>query len=620
MTLVDIKGLRVDFAQYGGVVQAVRGVSLHVEEGESVGIVGESGSGKSVTFLALMRLLAPTAKVTAETLNVDGTDVLKADKRTLSELRGRAAAMIFQDPMTAFDPVFTIGHQIAETIRTHRRAGKREALAEAEHLLMRVEIGNAGDVLSYYPHQLSGGMLQRAMIAMALSCRPKLLIADEPTTALDVTIQAQILQLIKQLQAEFGMALVMITHDLGVIAETVDRVVVMYGGRVMEEGPVQQIFDAPTHSYTQSLLASLRAGEMRTERVAAEAAPALELRDLSKTYKVKKRGRIFQSEIEVKAVREVSLVLPRNNIVGLVGESGSGKSTTGMMAMRLVDPTGGQVFVEGDDISRLGSAELKSFRRRMQVVFQDSYSALDPMMTLSQIIAEPLHIHGLTTPKEQTEAALGWLEKVGLDRSFGLRYPHELSGGQRQRVAIARALILEPTVLVADEPTSALDVTVKAQIIGLLKTLQQEMGLSMLFISHDLSVVRSLTDTVVVMYRGRVVEQAPTATLFANPRHPYTQGLIRSIPRVDRAATQRTRLESIGGSVPKLIDPPEGCRFAPRCKYAVPTCIAATPALREIGDPRHKVACIRAEEIAMNPERALEDALKERAGLAEAVR
>jgi oligopeptide/dipeptide ABC transporter ATP-binding protein len=555
MALVDIKGLSVDFAQLGGVIQAVRGISLSVSEGESLGVVGESGSGKSVTFMALMRLLGSTAKVSADRLVVDGVDMLNADRRTLSRLRGRSVAMVFQDPMTAFDPVFTIGHQIAETIRTHRRTSKAAALEEAEHLLRRVEIGNAADVLGYYPHQLSGGMLQRAMIAMALSCRPKLLIADEPTTALDVTIQAQILQLIKNLQAEFGMALVMITHDLGVIAETVDRVVVMYGGRVMEEGSVDQIFDDPKHSYTQTLLASLRAGEIRTERANRETAPALELRDLSKIYHVRRRGRLFHRHFEVRAVSDVSFGLPANSIVGLVGESGSGKSTTGMMAMRLIEPSGGQVIVEGEDISRLGSAELKSFRRRMQVVFQDSYSALDPIMTLSQIVAEPLHIHQLMTPKQQNELALQWLERVGLDRSFGQRYPHELSGGQRQRVAIARALILGPKVLVADEPTSALDVTIKAQIIGLLKQLQQEMGLSILFISHDLGVVRSLTDIVVVMYRGRIVEQAPTATLFSNPRHPYTRALLDAIPATNpRDRRQRTFLKEgeLEAAIPRV--------------------------------------------------------------------
>ncbi len=556
MALVDIRGLKVGFAQHGGMVEAVRSVSLTVAEGESLGIVGESGSGKSVTCMALMRLLAPTARISAERLELDGTDVLKADGRTLSALRGKAAAMIFQDPMTAFDPVFTIGHQIVETIRTHRRVSKAEALAEAEQLLRRVEILNAGDVLGHYPHQLSGGMLQRAMIAMALSCRPKLLIADEPTTALDVTIQAQILQLIKQLQAELGMALIMITHDLGVIAETVDRVVVMYGGRVMEEGPVQQIFDAPAHSYTRQLLASLAAGTVRApEAEPAAVAPALELRDLSKVFKLRRQGRVFASYVDHHAVRAVNLTLPRNNIVGLVGESGSGKSTTGMMALRLVEPTGGRILVDGADISTLDSAALKSFRRRMQVVFQDSYSALDPVMTLTEIITEPLHIHGLMTPRQRNELAHDWLERVGLDRSFASRYPHELSGGQRQRVAIARALILGPSVLVADEPTSALDVTVKAQIIGLLKALQKEMGLSMLFISHDLSVVRSLTDSVVVMYRGRIVEQAPTAALFASPRHPYTRALLDAIPATNpRDKRQRTFLKAaeIEAAVPRL--------------------------------------------------------------------
>ncbi len=556
MSLVDIKGLRVSFAQHGGVVDAVRDISFTLAEGESLGIVGESGSGKSVTCMALMRLLSDAATVKAERLMLDGVDVLRASREDLSQLRGRSAAMIFQDPMTAFDPVFTIGHQITETIRTHRKISKREALAEAERLLKRVEIMNAADVLGYYPHQLSGGMLQRAMIAMALSCRPKILIADEPTTALDVTIQAQILQLIKELQAEFGMALIMITHDLGVIAETVDRVVVMYGGRVMEEGPVQQIFDAPKHSYTQALLASLTASVAKTAESAPEAiAPALELRDLSKVYELRRRGRFFSTRVDHHAVRGVNLTLERNKIVGLVGESGSGKSTTGMMAMRLIEPTDGQILVDGADISAMGSTELKSFRRRMQVVFQDSYSALDPMMTLTQIITEPLDIHGVLLPKQQTEMALDWLEKVGLDRSFGQRYPHELSGGQRQRVAIARALILGPKVLVADEPTSALDVSVKAQIIGLLKNLQQEMGLSMLFISHDLSVVRSLTDSVVVMYRGRIVEQAPTAELFANPRHPYTRALLDAIPATnprDRRQRQFLKAADIEAATPRF--------------------------------------------------------------------
>ncbi|MDB5540837.1 MAG: glutathione transporter ATP-binding protein GsiA [Devosia sp.] len=532
MKLVDIVGLRVSFRQHAGVVDAVRGVSLHVEEGESVGIVGESGSGKSVTCMALMRLLGGAADVSADSMVLDGVNVLDANARTMSALRGKSAAMIFQDPMTAFDPVFTIGHQIVETIRTHRRISKAEAREETVRLLERVEIKNARDVLGYYPHQLSGGMLQRAMIAMALSCRPKVLIADEPTTALDVTIQAQILQLIKQLQKEFGMALIMITHDLGVIAETVDRVVVMYGGKVMEEGPVEQIFDNPRHSYTQTLLGSLKAAVVNSP--AAEepqsAAPALELRDLSKIFVLKRRGRIFHTLVDHQAVKGVNLVLPRNKIIGLVGESGSGKTTTGLMAMRLIEPTNGQVLVDDSDISTLDHTSLKGFRRRMQVVFQDSYSALDPMMTLAQIVAEPLNIHGVGTYRKQTEQALDWLERVGLDRNFGQRYPHELSGGQRQRVAIARALILEPTVLVADEPTSALDVTVKAQIIGLLKQLQQQLGLSMLFISHDLSVVRALTDEVVVMYRGRVVEQAPTAAIFARPQHPYTRSLIDAIP------------------------------------------------------------------------------------------
>ncbi len=555
MPLVEIADLKVSFNQYGGPVDAVRSVSLILNEGESLGIVGESGSGKSVSCSALLRLLPATAQVSATRLMLDGIDVLKAGKDDLARLRGRSAAMIFQDPMTAFDPVFTIGHQIAETITAHRRIGTREAMAEAEQLLLRVEIKNARDVLGYYPHQLSGGMLQRAMIAMALSCRPKLLIADEPTTALDVTIQAQILQLIKKVQAEFGMALIMITHDLGVIAETVDRVLVMYNGEVMEEGPVQQIFDAPRHAYTKTLLASLEAAFDASHGDDTSAAPALELRSLSKTYRIRCRSGLLTTHADFHAVRPVDIVVPRNSIVGLVGESGSGKTTTGLMAMRLTEPSGGQILVDGTDISKLGPADLKAFRRRMQIVFQDSYSALDPMMTLSQIIAEPLHIHGIGTSSEQARKALDWLERVGLPRSFGSRYPHELSGGQRQRVAIARALILGPSVLVADEPTSALDVTVKAQIIGLLKQLQAEMGLSILFISHDLSTVRSLTDSVVVMYRGRVVEQAPTARIFTASQHPYTRALLDAIPATNpRHKRKRTFLaaEQLEAQTPRF--------------------------------------------------------------------
>jgi len=582
MPLVEIEDLKVGFSQYGGEVLAVRGVSFSVNEGESLGIVGESGSGKSVSCMALLRLLPPTANVTAGKLTLDGIDVQRAGREDLARLRGRSAAMIFQDPMTAFDPVFTIGHQIAETILAHRQVSKKEALAEAEQLLLRVEIKNAADVVKYYPHQLSGGMLQRAMIAMALSCRPKVLIADEPTTALDVTIQAQILQLIKKVQAEFGMALVMITHDLGVIAETVDRVVVMYNGEVVEQGLVQQIFEAPRHAYTRTLLASLHSRFEPSRGDPDALAPALELRGLGKAFRIRRRKGFSVTYGEFQAVQAVDVVLPRNRIVAIVGESGSGKTTTGLMAMRLTEPSRGQIFIDGTDISQLDAAALIPYRKRMQIVFQDSYSALDPMMTLAQIIAEPLHIHGIGTARDQTEKALGWLERVGLPRSFGSRYAHELSGGQRQRVAIARALILEPTVLVADEPTSALDVTVKAQIINLLKQLQSEMGLSILFISHDLSTVKSLTDSVVVMYRGRVVEEGPTERLFADPQHPYTRALLDAIPATSPSERRQRTFLSAGDITARTP------RFTVIQTGAAPN---ATPQLITIA-PGHRVEAI----------------------------
>ena len=483
-----------------------------------------------MSCLALLRLLGPRAQVTADRLEVAGQDVLAASPKAMTEIRGRSAAMIFQDPMTAFDPMFTIGHQIVETIRTHRPASRSDARSEAANLLALVEIADAAHVLNQYPHQLSGGMLQRAMIAMALSCRPKLLIADEPTTALDVTIQAQILQLIKNLQGELGMGLIMVTHDLGVVAETADRVLVMKDGQVMEEGPVDRIFDAPAHRYTKSLLDSITPAISERRPEPASEATAVTIRDLCKSYSLKKRTRWRTEYVPRQVVADVNLKIPEGGIVGLIGESGSGKSTTALLAMRLVEPTAGQVLVKGKDIASLAGNDLKAARQLMQIVFQDSYSALDPMMTLAQIVAEPLHIHGLMPRREQLSCALGWLERVGLDRSFGARYPHELSGGQRQRVAIARALILSPRILIADEPTSALDVTVKAQIIDLLKRLQREMELSILFISHDLGVVRSLTDSVAVMYKGRIVEQAPTEALFVHPAHPYTRALLDAIP------------------------------------------------------------------------------------------
>ena len=536
---------------YGTGTAVVDAVDLSIRAGECLALVGPSGSGKTTIARAILGLL-PQGAQTSGRLTVRGVDVLTLGETAMRQLRGKAIGYVAQDPYQACDPLRRVHDHVAAAWAVH---GERPAADGVANRLIQAGIVDASRTMDQYPHQWSGGMLQRAMIAMALSCRPKLLIADEPTTALDVTIQAQILQLIKKVQAEFGMALIMITHDLGVIAETVDRVLVMYNGEVMEEGAVEQIFDAPRHDYTRTLLASLNPSFAPSAGSVADIAPALELRDLAKTYSISRRAGLVTSHTDFHAVRPINLVLPRNSIVGLVGESGSGKTTTGMMAMRLTEPSGGQILVDGTDISTLGPAALKSFRRRMQIVFQDSYSALDPMMTLGQIIAEPLHIHGIGSSREQTEKALDWLERVGLPRNFGGRYAHELSGGQRQRVAIARALILEPAVLVADEPTSALDVTVKAQIIGLLKQLQAEMGLSILFISHDLSTVRSLTDSVVVMYRGRVVEQAPTEAIFSAPQHPYTRALLDAIP-VDNPRDRRPRTfltaEDLASATPRF--------------------------------------------------------------------
>ncbi len=534
---LSVDRLSVEFATTERVVQAVRGLSFEVGHGETVAIVGESGSGKSVTALSLMRLVEHGGgRITSGRLDFarpGGTqiDLAAADNATMRSIRGAEIAMIFQEPMTSLNPVFTVGEQIGESIRLHQGKGRVAARAEALRMLEQVRIPEAKQILARYPHQLSGGMRQRVMIAMALSCRPALLIADEPTTALDVTIQAQILALIRLLQDEMHMAVVFITHDMGVVAEVADRVVVMWRGEKVEDGESEQIFHAPRHAYTQALLAAVpKLGAMRgTDRpekfplirsgapVVAEppasarpwaahaAAPLLRVRGLNTRFDVKS-GFLGRVTRRVHAVEQVSFDLDAGETLALVGESGCGKSTTGRSLLRLVDIDGGSIEFGGRDIAKLPSSEVRPIRRDIQMIFQDPYASLDPRLTVGFSIAEPLFVHGVAKRREAEERVAWLLQHVGLSPDFAQRYPHEFSGGQRQRIAVARALALNPKIIVADEAVSALDVSIQAQIVNLLIDLQQEFGVSYLFISHDMAIVERISHRVAVMFLGQIVE------------------------------------------------------------------------------------------------------------------
>ena len=569
--VLTVAGLSVEFRSSERVVHAVRDLSFDIGRGETVAIVGESGSGKSVTALSLMRLVEHGGgRVVAgrlEWTRSDGrrVDLAQAAPEAMRSIRGAEIAMIFQEPMTSLNPVFTVGEQIAESIRLHqgrdRDAARREALA----MLEQVRIPDAAAVLDRHPHQLSGGMRQRVMIAMALSCRPRLLIADEPTTALDVTIQAQILQLIRLLQQDLQMAVLFITHDMGVVAEVADRVVVMLGGEKVEDGPTVRIFHAPQHRYTQALLAAVPAlGAMRGTNLPArfplpgrEAAahpapvapasggvPLLKVRNLRTRFAVR-AGILGRVRRRVHAVEQVSFDLYPGETLGLVGESGCGKSTTGRSLLRLVDIDSGSIELEGRDIAGLSPEQFRPLRRDIQMVFQDPFASLDPRLTVGFSVAEPLYLHGVASGRAADERVAALLEHVGLSRDHAQRYPHEFSGGQRQRIALARALALEPRIIVADEAVSALDVSIRAQIVNLMLDLQAELGLSYLFISHDMAVIERISHRVAVMYLGQIVEIGPRRAVFEDPRHPYTRKLLDSVPVADPARRRRqTELSS----------------------------------------------------------------------------
>jgi len=566
--VLEIENLSIAFGRGENTFRAVKSLSLHVDRGETLAIVGESGSGKSVTSLAVMRLVEfgggriESGRMTLHRAGGDAVDLVAASEDSMRAMRGNDLGMIFQEPMTSLNPVFTVGAQIVEAIRLHQPGDAASARAAAIRILDQVRIPGAAAIMERYPHELSGGMRQRVMIAMALSCKPTLLIADEPTTALDVTIQAQILQLIRELQHEMDMGVIFITHDMGVVAEVADRVMVMRKGDVVENNDVHGLFNAPSHPYTKALMAAVpRLGAMRgtsvparfpllSESGQAEPPPAvaakpevvLGVRDLVTRFDV--RGGIFaRVKKRVHAVEQVNFDLHAGETLALVGESGCGKTSTGRSLLRLAKTTRGTITFEGQPIDPNDAAGLRVLRRNMQFVFQDPFASLNPRMRVGDCVKEPMLIHGLYSGGQADRRVAELFERVGLEASMLRRWPHEFSGGQRQRICIARALSVDPKVLIADESVSALDVSIQAQIVNLLIDLQRDLGVSLLFISHDMAVVERISHRVAVMYLGQIVEIGPRQAIFENPQHAYTRKLMQAVPIADPSARRGGTLE-----------------------------------------------------------------------------
>lgn len=607
--LLDVDALRITYRSERATVKAVDGLSFALQPGETLGIVGESGSGKTQTALALMGLLPATAAVRGQA-RFAGHDLLTLGQRQLNLLRGQAVSMIFQDPMTALNPHLTVGRQMARVLERHQQLSRRAALTQAAQMLDRVRVPEARARLRQYPHEMSGGMRQRVMIATALLCRPQLLIADEPTTALDVTVQAQILLLMRELQQELGTAILLITHDMGVVAANCDRVLVMRNGGLCEVGGVDTVFAQPQDSYTRDLLAAvprLDAEQPRrlvgagTDGQATAAVPdyqpgdqvLLQVSDLQVRFAAGRTG-WFGPRRYLRAVDGVSFALRRGETLGVVGESGCGKSTLARAVLQLLDGYSGQVTLLGQNLGDLARADMTAQRRDLQVIFQDPLASLNPRMTVGDIVAEPLQtFQPELTRARRLERVQALLKKVGLLPEHVNRYPHEFSGGQCQRIGIARALISGPQLIICDEPVSALDVSVQAQVINLLMDLQQEMGLALIFIAHDLAVVRHISHRVLVMYLGRIAEIAPRDALYKAPRHPYTRALISAVPIPDPQLERARDRTLLAGDVPSPLEPPSGCAFRTRCPFATARCADERPVLRTVGDS--EVACHHAD-------------------------
>jgi peptide/nickel transport system ATP-binding protein len=567
--ILDVRGLSVSFETQDGRVEAVKKLDFDVARGECLGLVGESGSGKSQTVLAAMGLTAANGIVEGS-IRFDGVEMTGLNRRQLNDIRGAKVAMIFQDPLTSLTAHMTVGAQMAEVLARHKKLKGAEAEARIVEWLERVRIPEARRRLHQFPHELSGGMRQRVMIASAMLCEPQLLLADEPTTALDVTVQAQVLDLMDELKRETGAGLVLITHDMGVIARMADRVVVMRHGEAVERGNVDDVFAAPKHEYTRMLLDAMPRMDRvdRGSRPSIGAAPAndvqpiLEVDDLHVTFPVHVSGGLFGHSVPLRAVDGVSFSLRPGETVGVVGESGCGKSTLARGVLKLLDPSSGSVAWLGKNIADASRKEMQPLRQELQIVFQDPLASLDPRMTIGQSIAEPLTVFRPDmSGKAKEEAAREMMARMGLDPAMVNRYPHELSGGQNQRVGIARAMILRPKLVVCDEAVSALDVSVQAQILDLLIDLQKEFGLAIMFISHDLSVVREVCHRVMVLYLGRVVEMASREELFSNPRHPYTRALLSAVPSPDPARERNKVRVKLHGDLPSPLDPKASLRF-----------------------------------------------------------
>lgn len=561
-SIIQVKNLAVEFRTDEGTVKAVKSISFNVPRGKTVGLVGESGSGKSVTSLAVMRLIPnPPGKITGGEILLNDKDLLKLSEREMREIRGNQISMIFQEPMTSLNPVFTCGDQIAETLMLHQKMSKADAMKKAHDLMTQVGIPNPAERIKSYPHELSGGQRQRVMIAMAIACEPDMLIADEPTTALDVTIQKQILDLLADLQKKYQMSILFITHDLGVIADIADEVVVMYRGDIVEKGKSEDIFLRPKHPYTKGLLAcrpsleknprrlpvvsdfmtsdgkektldvAIMKQQKQTRAISDAQQVILKIENVKKHFPLQK-GLFGNVKTWVKAVDDVTLNVRKGRTLGLVGESGCGKTTLGRTILRLVEPTSGNIVYNGTDITKLDREGMRAMRRKMQIIFQDPYASLNPRMTIGAALMEPMIIHGLGSSRsERLEMAGELIKKVGLDRNMLNRYPHEFSGGQRQRICIARALAVKPEFIICDESVSALDVSIQAQILNLLLDLQEEMSLTYVFISHDLAVVKFISDEVAVMFNGKVVEMNDAVGIYENPQHDYTKKLLSAIPK-----------------------------------------------------------------------------------------
>jgi peptide/nickel transport system ATP-binding protein len=670
--VLEIEDLSTHIQLTKSVVQAVGNVSMHIEPGETLGLVGESGCGKSMTGLSIMGLLPPGGSIIGGSVKLAGQELVGLPQDDLRRLRGNEMAMIFQDPLTSLDPTKTIGYQVSEPVRLHRGASKEQALNRAVEVLGLVGLPKPKERLSDYPHQLSGGLRQRIMIAMALACEPKLLIADEPTTALDVTIQAQILALLDDLKQRLGMSILLITHDMGVIAGHADRVNVMYAGRIVETAETGELFAHMNHPYTQALLASIprltmdvkqrlasipgippdlshppagcrfaprcsratdkcrteepgligtsvdhmfscwhpvdgqlviesappaaAAGLQVTEPAGvagngetATDAPLLKVTDLVKEFPI--TAGILQRQVgSVKAVSGVSFELKKGETFGLVGESGCGKTTIGRLVVQLEKPDSGSIALRGTDVARMKGAELRRTRKDLQLMFQDPYASLDPRMRVGAIIREPLDIQQLGSRKQRQDRVQELLDEVGLPRNAVERFPHEFSGGQRQRIGLARALTLNPPVIVADEPVSALDVSIRAQVLNLMKRLQGSHDLSYIVISHDLAVVKYMADRIGVMYLGKMVEMGSGNDIYERAAHPYTAGLIAAIPVPEPEVARARKGIGVKGELPSAINPPSGCRFRTRCPFAQEICAEVEPELRSFG-PGHIAAC-----------------------------